>query len=80
MDAKTKHQITDEGRYVRNTPSPHAQYYEPSPAPHNTKWLAPPGPHPSLRRNRRVDVVIDTMNLLMQGEVARYNEEKVAVS
>ena len=78
METGAKHHTTDEDINDRITPSPHAQYDQPSPPPHIAAWPAPPGSHPTLRRNRRVGVSIDTKTLPMQGEAARYDEEGLA--
>ena len=77
MDAGTELQSTDEDMNDLKLPFPHAQYDQPLSPPHNTEWLAPPGPPPTLRRNRRVDVSIDTKTLSMQGYAAQYDEEGV---
>jgi hypothetical protein len=65
MDAGTKHQTTDEDIHDLNTPTSHAQYEQPSPPPHNTVGIAPPKRPPTLRKNRKVDVSIDTKTLPM---------------
>jgi len=79
MDARTKHQTTNENLSDLNTPSPRTQCdLTPSSSNYTAKWIAPAGTPPKLHKNRRVDVSIDTKTLPTQGEVEMWDEEGVA--
>ena len=68
MDAGTKHQTTDEDLSELNTSSPHTQNDLTPSTSHGTEWLASARPPPTLHRNRRANVAIDTKILSKQGE------------
>ena len=78
MDAGTKHQTTDEDTSDLNTPPPHTQDDLTPSSSHDTEWLAPTGLPPTLHRNRRVNVPIDTKTLPKQGEAETWDVEGVA--
>ena len=79
MDVGTKHQTTDEDISNLKSPPPRTQDDLTPPSSHDTEWLAPAGPLPTLHRNRRVDVSINTKTLPMQGEADMWGVEVVAV-
>ena len=78
MDAGTKHHTTDDDISDLNTPFPLTQNgLTPSPS-YDNEWLALTGPPPTLHRNHRVDLSIETKTLLMQAEAETWDEEGAA--
>ena len=78
MDARTKHQTTDEDLSDPNTRSPHTQSDLTLSSSNNiAEWIAPAGSPTKLHRNSRVDVSIDTKTLPTQGEAETWDKEGV---
>jgi hypothetical protein len=76
MDAGTMHQTTDEDITELTAPTPDEQDRTTQTHRPNTDWLNdPPHTAPRPRRNRLVDVSIDTKTLPSQGVAAILDEE-----
>jgi len=79
MDTRTIHQTTDEDQSDLNIPSPRDQNDQPPPTLQDAEWLAPLGPPSTLRKNRRVDVSIETKIPSLQGEAETRDNKGAAV-